>query len=237
MSRSPRTSLMLASMLGCLVAGAPALALETDRDQPIRIVADSALRDERQGITIYTGNVDMQQGSLRLRADKVTIYRIVEEADKIVGEGSPARLEQQQNPDKPPIEASGNIIEYYKDEERVQLTGNAMIEQEGSTVTGQMIEYFIADELVKATGAGGDSPRRVEVIIPPRPPENAAAPTPAPAPGTEPEPDPDPEPEPEPDTEPEPEPEPGAEPATDPGAEPTADETGDAAATQDGTQP
>jgi lipopolysaccharide export system protein LptA len=193
MNRPPRTRLLLALALGSLLTAAPALPLDTDREQPIRIVADTALRDERQGITIYTGNVDMQQGSLRMRADKVTIFRIVEEADKIVGEGSPARLEQQQNPDKPPIEASGNVIEYYKDEERVQLTGNAMIEQEGSTVTGQVIEYFIADELVRATGAGGDSPRRVEVIIPARPAENAVKPTPAPGSGTESTPDEEPE--------------------------------------------
>jgi len=158
---------------GCLLsalasAHSAVLALESDREQPIRIVADEALRDERSGLTIYTGNVEMQQGSLRMHADTVTIYRILEEADKIVGEGAPARLEQQPDPDKSPVEARADVIEYYKDEERVQLTGNAVIEQDGSTVTGEIIEYFIADERVRATGVGGDSPRRVEVIIPPR---------------------------------------------------------------------
>jgi lipopolysaccharide export system protein LptA len=155
-------------LCGLLLACSLAHALEGDRDQPIRISADEALRDERRGLTIYTGNVEMQQGSLRMNADKVTIYRIVEEADKIVGEGKPARMEQQPDPDKSPIEARADVIEYYKDEERVQLTGNAVIEQDGSTVTGNIIEYFIADELVRATGADGDKPGRVEVVIPPR---------------------------------------------------------------------
>jgi len=48
------------------------LALPDDREQPIRITADQALRDEKQGFTEYTGNVRMDQGSLHIEADKIT---------------------------------------------------------------------------------------------------------------------------------------------------------------------
>ena len=49
-------------------------ALPDDRDQPIHITADKALRDEKKGVTIYSGNVQMVQGSLELEADTLTIY-------------------------------------------------------------------------------------------------------------------------------------------------------------------
>ena len=45
-----------------------ALGLPSDREQPIHISADKALRDEKKGITVYQGNVEMNQGSLRIEA-------------------------------------------------------------------------------------------------------------------------------------------------------------------------
>ena len=143
-------------------------ALDEDAQQPIRISADQALRDEKQGITIYNGNVHMDQGSLQLRADRVTIYRIEEEADKIVATGAPAQMQQQPEPDQPPVTARAGIIEYYKLEERVRLRKGARLEQEGSTFTGESIDYYMADQRVRATSNADDESSRVEVVIPAR---------------------------------------------------------------------
>ena len=46
-----------------------ATALDSDRDQPIQIVADVAVRDELAGETRYEGNVVLTQGSLVITAD------------------------------------------------------------------------------------------------------------------------------------------------------------------------
>ena len=59
-------------MLACAIATPPVAALPDDRDQPIRIEADEALRDEKQGFTRYEGNVKMDQGSLHIEADRIT---------------------------------------------------------------------------------------------------------------------------------------------------------------------
>lgn len=141
-------------------------ALPEDRDQPIHIAADQALRDEKQGFTIYQGNVRMDQGSLHIEADRITIYHVTQEADKIVAEGQPATLQQQPAPDKGPIKASAEIIQYFKLEERVRLLNNAHIEQDGSTVTGDSIDYFINEQMVKADSDGGSEDSRVQVVIP-----------------------------------------------------------------------
>ena len=78
-------SLRRATLLGCVLLALPvaALALPEDRDQPIRITADQALRDEKQGFTVYSGNVNMDQGTLHIDADKITVYHMEEEADRI----------------------------------------------------------------------------------------------------------------------------------------------------------
>ena len=141
-------------------------ALPEDREQPIRITADQALRNEKEGFTVYSGNVEMVQGTLHITAKKITIYRIVEEADKIVAKGHPARLQQLPEPEKGLVNARAEIIEYYKDEARVHLKQNARIEQDGSKVTDDTIEYYVNEQLVKAGSNRSKEDSRVVVVIP-----------------------------------------------------------------------
>ena len=103
--------------LALLLLPPPLAALEDDQEQPIRITADQALRDEKKGFTVYSGNVRMNQGSMHIEADSITIYHLLEEADKIVAQGQPARLRQRPDPLKGPVHASAGIIEYYKAED------------------------------------------------------------------------------------------------------------------------
>ena len=59
---------------------------------------------------------------------------------------------------------AGRII-YFKSQERVVLSEAASIEQGGATVTGESIEYFMAEQRVRADASGDDS-NRVQVVIP-----------------------------------------------------------------------
>ncbi|MEP4147610.1 MAG: lipopolysaccharide transport periplasmic protein LptA [Halioglobus sp.] len=141
-------------------------ALPDDRDQPIRIEADEALRDEKQGFTRYEGNVRMDQGSLHIEADQITVYHDDKEANRVVATGKPARLQQQPELEKGPIKASADTIEYFKSEDRIQLRENANIEQEGSIVTGDSIDYLMNEQLVKAGSDKNRDSSRVKVVIP-----------------------------------------------------------------------
>lgn len=150
----------------CLLMAAGAYALPEDRQQPIRISADQALRDERQGFTEYTGNVRMQQGSLQIEAEKITVFHQQAAADRILAEGSPARMQQQPDADKGIVHAAAQRIEYFKEEERVHLQRQARIEQEGSIVTGDSIDYYMAEQRVRADAGRREDGGRVEVLIP-----------------------------------------------------------------------
>lgn len=152
----------------CLFSGTAAvIALPTDREQPINIIADKAVRDDKQGFTVYSGDVRMDQGSMHIEADKITIYHAEEDADKIVAEGRPARMRQQPELDKGIVYARAHTIEYFKREERVHLETNASIEQDGGTVAGDSIDYFITEQLVKADSDQAREGNRVQVVIPP----------------------------------------------------------------------
>ena len=151
-----------------LIAAANVSALDSDREQPIQIEADVAVRDEMVGETRYEGNVVLIQGSLRITADRIAIRHDAKGADAILATGQPARLVQQPAPEQAPVEASALRIEYRRSEDLVRLIDNAKIKQDGSTLSGDNIDYIVSKRTVKAAGnAGSGGDRRVEVVIPP----------------------------------------------------------------------
>jgi lipopolysaccharide export system protein LptA len=151
-----------------MLLSTPAQALDSDRQQPIQIVADVAIRDEIAGETRYEGNVVLTQGSLKITADELTILHSTDDADRIVATGQPATLVQQPTPDQPPVDASALRIEYVRSEDLVRLVKDARIAQNGSTLSGNQIDYLVSQRTVKAAGgADGPGQGRVEVVIPP----------------------------------------------------------------------
>lgn len=152
-----------------LIGMAPwSAALDSDRDQPIQIVADIAVRDETAGETRYEGNVVLTQGSLRITADTLSIRHNADEADMIVATGQPATLVQQPTPDQAPVDASAMRIEYTRSQDLVRLLEKARIAQNGSTLSGNQIDYLVSERTVRAAGMPGTAgENRVEVVIPP----------------------------------------------------------------------
>ena len=178
-SRITRAKGLAVTLLACMGAS-DAPALPEDRNQPIRITADSAVRDERAGETRYVGSVELVQGSLRIQADSLTLQHRGNETQLITATGSPASLQQTPRADSPPVEATANTIEYDQSADKVTLSDNARIAQDGAIVTGALIDYTLGEQRVTATGASEaqETGQRVEMVIPPnalersREPEN-----------------------------------------------------------------
>ena len=152
----------------CLLSGffgTSALALPSDRQATITVEADRAQINDKTGITEYHGAVVIKQGTLLIEADQVTIYSTDGQTNKIICIGEPAHYQQQPNPEDGLVNAYGNTIEYYLDMETITLIKNASLEQQGSTLKGDHINYDINAELVEAKGSA-NSQQRVHMVIP-----------------------------------------------------------------------
>lgn len=159
------------------VTSEPSKTSSDQRSAPIAIEADSAEQDEKKGITIYRGNVSIEQGDLTIKADTVTIQSTINTAQAdtssarsishIIANGKPARFTQQLASEPNPINAEGNTIRYAIEEGIILLEDNASIDQIGSKVTGEKIEYFIREDKVKAQADPNDKNTRVHTIINP----------------------------------------------------------------------
>ena len=77
-------------LLAALLAATPtAMALDSDRQQPLKIVADAALLDDKAGTATYTGNVVLTQGTLKINAEKLHIRTDQGKVDKVSADGDP----------------------------------------------------------------------------------------------------------------------------------------------------
>jgi len=147
-----------------------AYSLPEDSQQPILISSNSAIKDDKRGLTIYQGDVDIKQGSLNIKADKVTIYSASEEVTKIVAEGQPASFKQKPELNKGDVLAKANTIEYRVSQKKITLTKDASLDQDGSSITGNKINYDMEAARIEAAGSkeeGGDNGRVNVVIEPP----------------------------------------------------------------------
>ena len=73
--------------LGAALGSVSAWALPNDQQQPIRIQADDAQLDDKNGVATYTGDVIITQGSMKVTGNKVTITPMDQSASATPGWG------------------------------------------------------------------------------------------------------------------------------------------------------
>ena len=161
--------------LGLLLLGLvtpAAVALESDASAPIEIVADRLELDNRAGTAVYIGDVEMQQGSMKLTADRVEIERNEQGEVSLVtaiGENERAYLEQKPAPDDPIVRGWGRTVVYHADQRRVELIDQAELHQGGDTFRGAYVEYFLDRRQVQARSATDSGEReRVRMTLTPQ---------------------------------------------------------------------
>ena len=148
-------------------------ALPTDREQPIRVQADSAELDDKQGVAVYRGDVVVTQGSMKLTGNTVTLKQNKDgEIEVVTSVGKPAYFEQKPAPDKEITKAYGLTIQYFVTQNRVILIDQAKVIQEGNTFEGEKVVYDTERQIVnagRATGTQVTTPRpRIDMVIQPK---------------------------------------------------------------------
>lgn len=145
-------------------------ALDTDRKQPISLEADAAEMDEAKGHYIYSGNVVVTQGSMIISAHTVEIIMGADNnIESFIADGNDAaqaHMQQQVQSDNSLLEAWANNLVYDVSADVITLSGNAALHQRGNQFSGDVINYSVADEKVKAS-AKPSSKQRVKMIFNP----------------------------------------------------------------------
>ena len=165
--RKPATTMaaLIAVTCALLLAlpGAPLMARADDRTKPININADTSEYDERAGTQVLYGNVEISQGSMVIKADRIVVELRNNALYRISGNGNPIRFQQLTENDEL-MRGQSNEITYNTQTSEITFKGNAEFERPGQKFTGHTISYNMAELTFKAAG---NQTGRVNIVLQP----------------------------------------------------------------------
>lgn len=159
-------SVVISSLLLALPAQANA---ERDFEQPIQVEADQEQLDLRANRLLFSDNVVVSQGSLKITADRLEVEGTDGEAgdsELFIATGSPATYQQDIDADLT-VNAQANEIRYDARTRVLTLSGNAQMSQSGNQVNANQITYYVDEQRVTAE-RDEQSEERVTTIFQPR---------------------------------------------------------------------
>jgi lipopolysaccharide export system protein LptA len=166
-----------AAACGCLLLllfPATGFAELADRNKPINLEADTVNLDDANKVSIYQGNVQLIQGTLLVRADKLVVKEDAAGMQQATAYGNPASFRQKREGTNEYIEGYGLRIEYDAKVEKVELFTQARMKRDQDEVRGNYISYDAKTELFQVIGGGkeaaapGKEKGRVRAVIQPK---------------------------------------------------------------------
>jgi len=168
---------LMAALLAAAVSAAPPIEIESDR-------MESA---EQENAIVFRGQVVARQGDLVIHSDVMTIIYFSEDEKARLSPGDERRLKQLYAEGDVKIETAdwigtGEFMEYFELERKVNLTGNARVWQDNNLVTGDVVTLFL-DEGRSIVESGAQPGERVRAFFYSNDAEGQSAPAESPAPG------------------------------------------------------
>ncbi len=173
-----RPSIKIAALLCALTCGFAqnALAERADRQKPIHLEADRVTLDDAKQMAVFTGNVQLTQGTLSISANQIIATQGPEGFEHGTATGSPAKFRQKRDGSDEYVEGSGDRIEYNAVAGVMDIYGHAHVKRGKDDVSGDHIAYNAHDQSFNASG-GEQAPatgKRVVVVINPKTPPSSA---------------------------------------------------------------
>jgi lipopolysaccharide export system protein LptA len=150
-----------------------AMAKTSDTNEPVSISADSVEIREKEGTSIYRGNVKISKGSMQIQGELIHIYSDDNGLSKIYVEGKPARFRQLNDQDEE-VSSQSEQMEYTADNGILTLIKDAVLIQNKNNFSSQHIVYDTKNDIVQAGKTENDNnntntePGRVTITIQPK---------------------------------------------------------------------
>ncbi|PTN12579.1 lipopolysaccharide transport periplasmic protein LptA [Nitrosomonas aestuarii] len=154
------------------------LAERADRDKPIHLEADRATvedinRKDSTRVSVFTGNVILTQGTLRINADKVIMKEDINGFRFATATGNLVSFRQKRDGIDEYIEGWSRRVEYDSKTDKIELFRQARLKRGLDEVNGDYISYNMNSEFFQVIGSnergvetGADN--RVRIIIQPK---------------------------------------------------------------------
>jgi len=152
---------------------AAAWALKSDRQQPLDVEADHSDGTLGDGRATLSGNVEIRQGTLLIRADVATVEKVDGQVRRFELTGEPVHL-QQEIEEEGLVTAEARRVEYEVASGIVTLTGSADVDHPQYQISGEVLRYDMNVQHFQGSGGGQDG--RIRILLEPEMLPGEAAP-------------------------------------------------------------
>ena len=141
-------------------AAAPATA---DKKGPVTVDADSLESMQKEGLSVFKGNVVARQNNSVQHADRMEVYTDAktDRIERVVSTGNVRIVTRDCRM------GTAGRSEYYDAEQRVVLIGNARVWRDADVVTGERITIYLAED--RSLVEGGKQERVKAIFYQDRP--------------------------------------------------------------------
>lgn len=154
-------------LLSWLIGDAARAAEAPGKAAPLVIEADQVQINDKTGISVYKGNVQVTRGTVHLSCDDLTVRNADGEVKQSQCDGQPAKFRREPEGGRKEVHGHASRVEYYLDDEHVILLGDARLVQDRDTFSGEHIIYYLTRDVVSADTAGHGG-GRVRITIHPK---------------------------------------------------------------------
>ena len=167
MKKNKQSILFYCSVFLMMLQSFNARALDTDAEQPITIDSNTATYDDTSATSTYIGNVISIQGSIVVHSDKLVVYFVNGDAEKLVFTGNKTKFKQTPSIGSKDITGESYIGHYFPKANQLVLIDSATIWKDDGIYASDLIEYNTKTSLVNAGEKSTDT-KRVHVILKPK---------------------------------------------------------------------
>lgn len=151
-----KASLKCLLMMALFFLHSTLFALESDKHALMQVSADTADLNQLTHFGVYKGNVEVNQGSTHLRANKAFTQsdknNKLKFAKAFGDHAIPAHFWTETDEKKPPLHAWALEIRYFPEKHLIVLLGNARVEQGEDSLSAPKITYHTEKKLVTSHG-------------------------------------------------------------------------------------
>ena len=140
------------------------IALESDRQQPLLVDADSTDGTLGDGKSTLRGHVEIRQGTLLVKAEQADVEKVEGRVREVLLTGNPVLL-QQEIENQGLVSATALTISYQVATGIVTLTGEADVDHPQYQVSGETLVYDMNKQHFQ--GSGGDNKGRIRIQLEP----------------------------------------------------------------------
>lgn len=164
------------AVLACCLAAA-AHAEKADRDKPVNLEADRITVDDAKKLHILEGNVQLTQGTLVIRTEKLVVSQDADGFQKGIaygGAGGLARFRQKREGKEEWVDGEAERIEHDGRAEKTELFVRAYVKSGQDEVRGPYISYdgmtenYLVTSPAKQGGGAAGPKERVRAVIQPK---------------------------------------------------------------------